>query len=568
MQFKEDQTEQKLRGGYYTPQKLASFICKWVNASNKVKTILEPSCGDGVFLEGIAKTRGRTPVEVHAFEIEATEAIKAKKRAEAFKNVRAKISTNDFLAWAVATTPGKTHFDAVVGNPPFIRYQYLPTNSQELAEKIFLRHNLEFTKHTNAWVPFVVASLALLNPGGKFGMVLPTEIFHVMHAQSLRSYFGRVCKRTLIFDPQDLWFDSTLQGAVIVLAEKKMDISDKGLGISMVSTSGVQFTELHPDSFFEQARFLNGKTVQGKWTRALLEKRELDVFEAACENRGVHQFDEIANVDVGVVTGANDFFLVPDDVVRTFRLQKWAHPMFGRSGHCPGIVYDKKQHIANSNLGHPTNFLWFNVNSYKELPVSARRYIEQGEKRDLHMRYKCRVREPWFKVPSVYASALGMLKRAHDVPRLILNRMSAFTTDTAYRITTTIIKPEKFVYCFINSLTALSAELEGRHYGGGVLELVPSEIEQLRIPLPQKISYSLSELDDQIKKVRLSHLLQTQDRKILTPLGFSRADQEILFSGWNRLRMRRQRISEVPITNQSVKQTPEFPAFCKVASVC
>jgi len=32
-------------------------------------------------------------------------------------------------------------------------------------------------------------------------------------------------------------------------------------------------------------------------------------------------------------------------------------------------------------------------------------------------------------------------------------------------------------------LTALSAELEGRHYGGGVLELVPSEIERLLVPL-------------------------------------------------------------------------------------
>jgi hypothetical protein len=33
----------------------------------------------------------------------------------------------------------------------------------------------------------------------------------------------------------------------------------------------------------------------------------------------------------------------------------------------------------------------------------------------------------------------------------------------------------------VNSLTALTAELEGRHYGGGVLELVPSEIEKLAV---------------------------------------------------------------------------------------
>ena len=62
-----------------------------------------------------------------------------------------------------------------------------------------------------------------------------------------------------------------------------------------------------------------------------------------------------------------------------------------------------------------------------------------------------------------------MLKRAHDTPRLILNRIGAYTTDTAYRIRTRDVSAEKLVGCFINPLTALSAELEGRHYGGGVL---------------------------------------------------------------------------------------------------
>jgi adenine-specific DNA methylase len=48
MKFKADQTAQKLRGGYYTPQNIADFTTKWV-LNNKPKSILEPSCGDGVF---------------------------------------------------------------------------------------------------------------------------------------------------------------------------------------------------------------------------------------------------------------------------------------------------------------------------------------------------------------------------------------------------------------------------------------------------------------------------------------------------------------------------------------
>ena len=136
--------------------------------------------------------------------------------------------------------------------------------------------------------------------------------------------------------------------------------------------------------------------------------------------------------------------------------------MFGRSEHCPGIIYDKQQHEANARAGNPTNFLWLQGNAI-EINGAARAYIKQGEAQTLHTRYKCRVRSPWYTVPSVYATEVGMLKRAHDTPRLILNKLRAYTTDTAYRIRTRQADAERLVACFVKPLIALSAELEGRH---------------------------------------------------------------------------------------------------------
>ena len=51
MKLKENITQKKLRGGYYTPQKLANYITK-ITLKDKMK-ILEPSCGDGSFLKSI-----------------------------------------------------------------------------------------------------------------------------------------------------------------------------------------------------------------------------------------------------------------------------------------------------------------------------------------------------------------------------------------------------------------------------------------------------------------------------------------------------------------------------------
>ena len=44
----------KLRGGYYTPQPIADFICKWA-ITNATQKVLEPSCGDGNFIEAAIK---------------------------------------------------------------------------------------------------------------------------------------------------------------------------------------------------------------------------------------------------------------------------------------------------------------------------------------------------------------------------------------------------------------------------------------------------------------------------------------------------------------------------------
>ncbi|MFM8330360.1 MAG: hypothetical protein ACKN9T_01590, partial [Candidatus Methylumidiphilus sp.] len=52
MNFIENESDQKLRGGYYTPLDLAVFITRWT-LENNPSSVLEPSCGDGVFIQAL-----------------------------------------------------------------------------------------------------------------------------------------------------------------------------------------------------------------------------------------------------------------------------------------------------------------------------------------------------------------------------------------------------------------------------------------------------------------------------------------------------------------------------------
>jgi len=539
MNFMEMETAQKLRGGYYTPPDLAAFLVRWVKEIQP-KSILEPSCGDGIFFDAVAKTGGFAQATITGFELNEEEAAKAAARIGDIGLKKASVHAEDFLQWAIDRLEnGGKGYDAVVGNPPFVRYQYLPQPFQVRAEKIFKKLDLPFTKHTNAWVSFILASMALLRPGGRLAMVVPAEIMHVTHAQSLRSYLGRECRRLVIIDPQELWFSDTLQGAVLLLAEKKHSKMDESQGLGMYPVRNREFLDLDPAAVFSAPQSINGKTVAGKWTRALLDVETRSLLDELSEHPEVHIFNDIAKVDVGIVTGANKYFLVTDEIVEKYKLSKWAHPMFGRSQHCPGIIYDSRQHKANAEKGDPTNFLWFN-DDISTMSAAAKAYLKLGEAQELHTRYKCRVRSPWYTVPSVYATEIGMLKRSHDTPRLILNKIGAYTTDTAYRIRSNVAV-DKLVGCFINPLTALSAELEGRHYGGGVLELIPSEIERLTLPVPAKAKVDLTALDKAIRTLPTNQFLSQQGKIVLGALGLSTSKQEQILDGWRHLRDRRHR---------------------------
>ena len=80
-------------------------------------------------------------------------------------------------------------------------------------------------------------------------MVIPSEIMHVMHAGSLRELFEKECKRIVIIDPQDLWFENTLQGAVIILAEKKNNFSETSQGLIVERVKGRDFLKKERELF-------------------------------------------------------------------------------------------------------------------------------------------------------------------------------------------------------------------------------------------------------------------------------------------------------------------------------
>jgi adenine-specific DNA-methyltransferase len=114
-------------------------------------------------------------------------------------------------------------------------------------------------------------------------------------------------------------------------------------------------------------------------------------------------------------------------------------------------------------------------------------------------------RENWYAVPSVWRSEAFFTKRSNIFPRIIKNDANAYVTDAFYRIRMKEgVDLQSFALSFHNTLTFIYAELGGRFYGGGVLELTPNEFKDLPVPdVLEKIDrHGLVLLDEMMRKGR------------------------------------------------------------------
>src|SRR5205085_2503658 len=141
------------------------------------------------------------------------------------------------------------------------------------------------------------------------------------------------------------------------------------------------------------------------------------------------------------------------ETVREFALERWVLPMLGRSEHVRGLRYTCGDHARNARDGRRVLFVRLPA---RGLSRRARDYLARGERDELPARFKCRIRSPWWAVPSVWRAPVALLKRCQAHPRLVLNTAGAFSTDTAYRLVPRRgVSPEGLVASFAGTLPFL-----------------------------------------------------------------------------------------------------------------
>jgi len=539
-------TQDKLRGGYYTSPLIAKLLCNWAIRSSS-DFILEPSCGDGVFIEAainklseLGARDNQVLNQLVGVEILSTEAEKSHDRFKGFIDNYSQnsIYTDDFFPWIINNFDKQ--FNCVVGNPPFIRYQNFPEPSRSVAMSLLKKLDFRPNKLTNIWVPFVAASTIALAPGGRLAMVLPAELLQVSYASQLRSFLVNRFNRIDILTCNDLLFERAEQEVVLFLADGYREKPDsEQCHINLIEVPRMEDLVLKMSSIDidDEIKLVNHESE--KWLKYFLTSTEISFMRELRNSPEIVNLSHHATIDVGIVTGKNDFFVVSNNEIETYLLKDYVVPLVGRSSQLKGAILKKSEWKQFADNGQKVFLFSINDNSNGSLSKEVKEYISFGEHNNFHTGYKCSIRSPWYKVPSVWIPDCFLFRQIYDFPRVILNTASAVSTDTIHRMRCKSNR-KKIISSMYTHLTAACAEIEGRSYGGGVLELEPTEAERLLIPKNLVEGVSIQEIDELIRMGRIEHLLEENDKKVLIDsIGFSERDSNMLKGIWMKMRNRR-----------------------------
>ena len=532
----------KLRGGYYTPKPIADFICRWAITSPDDRA-LEPSCGDGNFLEAaieryleLGVAQKDLPGKIQGVELSEVEADKAQERISRYGLNDTTVVNSDFFRFVRQND--ETRYDVVVGNPPFIRYQSFPEEHRNRAVTLMAEVGLIPNKLTNIWVPFLVISASLLNDTGRLGMVIPAELFQVKYAADTRVFLSKFFERITIVTFRKLVFDTIQQEVVLLLCEKK--VPDRA-GIRVVELDGLadlQAVDLEK-LLDKPVKKIEHNTE--KWTKYFLNETEIELLRRIKADDRIQTCGDYMDVDVGVVTGRNEFFMMNGKQVATWQVQPYLRPVVSKSPHLKGITFKTEDYTTNEESGYPVHLFLPPNQAFEDLPEACRQYIVYGEGKQYNTGYKCQIRKRWYITPSLKVPDGFALRQVNEFPKLALNEADALPTDTIHRVR---FKPgvngELAVVSFLNSLTFAFSEILGRSYGGGVLTFEPTEVEELPMPFLFDSKIDLHEIDALMRQKKIHQVLDIVDKALLIDqLGFS-ADEVVQFRAiWKKLSGRR-----------------------------
>ena len=499
-------------GAYYTPNHVAETLVAWANPDPSGR-ILDPSFGGCSFLAAAverARNAGVGPSGVFGVDIdEVAFEFASELVAQGFP--MANVVKSSFFDVSVETLGGQ--FAAVVGNPPYIRHHWLDEEQKSSAQQAARAADVILPRSADAWAYFVAHATSFLCKGGRLAFLLPASVIYAHYSEAVLAKLQASFKQVVLVRLAERLFSNTQTQNILMIC------SGYGQGPTNMLLANIEkVADL--DEILNNLPKTTDPFDRHELALSKLTDNQRKAWIDTTEAEHVVLLGSVADIRIGVVTGANSFFVQSsEDFLDLIGPQSRPLGVIRRASDL-GIPILQDTDMRDSKGNDHGYRLLVITGKLHELNPSLKKLITKAEKNGLHMRSHTSKRDVWYQlkdiaIPDAFLPYMG----AEPYP-ITLNKAEATSTNGVHRIWWNSSKwvIEDAVVGSWTSLFRLGAEIIGRQYGGGVLKLEPAEARQLAIPIVEGAGAVLPEIN---------RLARAGDKKAATDL----ADDIVLRQG-------------------------------------